>query len=270
MSTEPGGFTGKVAVSNRRNAMNLSLPMRSAQPRVVWHTASAALLMGAVMVAGCASSTPPVAYQQLPSAPLLRPVKNSEEPFQYRSATADLRGYSKLVIDPVTIYGGPDAQFASVSQEDRQIVADYMRRTFIEVLGKRYRIVAAPEPGAARLHLTLTGLETSTPVLSTISHVLPLGVVANGVRKADGDNGTFFGSVSYAAELFDASTGDLLRAYVTKQTAGALDVTASVGSLDAARSGVRIGARQLRDELTKDAMPGAVPQPARAEATPVE
>jgi hypothetical protein len=250
--------------------MNLSLPIRSAQSRVVWRTASAALLIGAVTVAGCASSTPPVAYQQLPSAPLLRRVKDSAEPFQYRSVTADLRGYSKLVVDPVTIYGGPDAQFGSVSQEDRQIVADYMRRTFIEVLGKRYRIVAAPEPGAARLHLTLTGLETSTPVLSTVSHVVPLGLVANGVLEAKGDNGTFFGSVSYAAELFDASTGDLLRAYVRKETPGALDVTASVGTLDAARSGVRMGARQLRDELTRDGMPAAMPQPARAEATPVE
>jgi hypothetical protein len=246
--------------------MSLSLPIRSEQSRAVRRTASAALLTGAVAVAGCASSLPPVAYEQLPSATLLRPVKNSEEPFQYRSAMADLRGYSKLAIDPVTIYSGPDAQFGSVSQEDRQIVADYMGRTFIEVLGKRYRIVAAPQPGAARLHLTLTGLKTSTPVLSTVSHIVPFGLVANGVRKAEGDDGTFYGSVSYAAELFDASTGDLLRAYVMKETAGALDVTASVGTLDAARSGVRIGAQRLQDELSKDGMPEAAPQPARAEA----
>jgi hypothetical protein len=239
--------------------------IRSAPSRVVCRTASAALLIGALMVAGCASSTP-VAYQQLPSAAQLRPVKNSDEPFQYRSATADLRRYSKLVVDQATIYDGPDGQFGSVSREDRQIIADYLRREFIRVLGERYQIVAAPEPGAARLHLTLTGLETSTPVLSTITHVVPFGLVANGARQATDRNGTFFGSVSYAAELSDATTGELLYAYVTKQTPDALDVTASLGTLDAARTGVRIGARHLLDELANDGMPGAVFQSARAEA----
>jgi hypothetical protein len=51
--------------------------------------------------------------------------------------------------------------------------------------------------------------------------------------------------------LSDAATADLLYAYVTKQTPDALDVTASVGYLDAAREGVRIGARHLRNELSK-------------------
>ena len=244
------------------------LPLiRFSRSRVVWGTASAVLLTGSLTVTGCQSSAP-VAYQALPSASLLRPVKNSDEPFQYRSATADLHQYSKFVIDPVTIYDGPDAQFGSVSANDRQIVADYMRQEFIKVLDKRYQIVAASEPGAARLHLTLTGLKASTPVLSTISHLAPAGLVTNGVLEAAGNNGTFFGSVSYAAEMLDASTGDLLWAYVTKHAPDALDVTASLGSLDAAGTGVRIGARRLEDELTKDGMRGAVPQPAHAEASP--
>lgn len=235
--------------------MCLCPPLRSARSRALRRTAAAALLIGVLTVAGCASSTP-VAYQQLPSASLLSPVKDSEKPFQYRSATADFRRYSKLVIDPVTIYNGADAQFGSVSQEDRQIVADYMGREFITTLGERYRIVAAPEPGAARLHLTLTGLETSRPVLSTITHVMPAALAINGLRQAAGGNGTFFGSVSYAAQLSDASTGELLRAYVTKQTPDALDVTAGFGTLEAAKTGVRVGARHLRDELTTDGMQG--------------
>lgn len=245
--------------------MYLSPPFRSARFRVIGRSALSVLLIGSLTVAGCASTTP-VAYHDLPSGSLLRPVKNHDEPFQYRSATAPLQGYSTLVIDAVTIYSGSDAQFGSVSPEDRRVVADYMRQQFVEVLGKQYRIAAAPGPGVARLHLTLTGLKTSTPVLSTVSHVLPIGLVANGVSEAAGGKGTFYGSVSYATELYDASTGKLLCAYVTKQAPGALNVTASVGTLDAARTGVRIGARQLRDELAKDGMVATVPQQTRAES----
>jgi len=44
-------------------------------------------------------------------------------------------------------------------------------------------------------------------------------------------------------------TGELLYAGISKETAHALDVTASFGSLDAAKAGVRRGAGHLRDDL---------------------
>jgi hypothetical protein len=64
-----------------------------------------------------------------------------------------------------------------------------------------------------------------------------------------GNKGTFFGSVSHAVELYDDMSGELLYASVAKETAHALDVTASFGSLDAAKAGVRRGARHLRDGM---------------------
>ena len=197
-----------------------------------------------------ACSTPvPVAYKDLASAAQLQPTKDAEAPFQYLSPTAALARYPKLLIDPVTIYAGSDAQFGDVAAEDRRAMADYMQQQFAEALGRHYQLVAAPEPGALRLHLTLTGLETSTPVISTVTHLAPMGLALNTGLEADGDNGSFFGSVTYAAELSDAASGALLYAYVTRQTPDALDVTASFGSLAAAREGVRIGATHLEKRL---------------------
>ena len=207
-------------------------------------------------LAGCASS--PVDYRGLASANRLQPVKDDEAPFQFRSPDADFADHSKILIDPVTIYTGSDAQLGSVSQKDRKTIADYMQKTFAKTLGRRCQLATAPGPDTLRLHLTLTGIKTSTPVLSTVSHLLPVGLVINTGLQATDRNGTFFGSVSYAAEIADGSTGKLLYAYVTKQTPDALDVTASFGSLAAAREGVRIGATHLRDQLFKDvAMQGA-------------
>jgi hypothetical protein len=106
-----------------------------------------------------------------------------------------------------------------------------------------------PGPDTLRVRLTLTGVETSTPVLSTVTRVTPAGLVLNAGLAAADKKGTFSGSVSYAVELSDASTGELLNAYVTNQSANALNVVASFGPLDAARGGVRAGADQLRDKL---------------------
>lgn len=203
----------------------------------------------ALSMAGC-SSTRPFAYGGLESAPRLQPSQDHHKPYQYRDA-ADVARYTKLVMDPVTVYAGKDAQFGSVSSADQALLAEYMSKTFAATLKPNFDIVAGAEPGTARLHLTLTGVETSTPFLSTVTHLVPLGLVTNGVLQVTGSPGTFYGSVSYAVELSDAQTGKLLYAYVTKQAPQALDLTASIRPLDAARSGIRAGARQLRTELQK-------------------
>jgi hypothetical protein len=206
------------------------------------------VILISLALAGCASSTP-VAYQQLSSASQLQAVKDDEAPFQYRGTGADLMQYSRILIDPVTIYNGPDAQFGSVSQEDRKTIAEYMQQKFSDILRNRYEVVATSGADTMRLHLTLTGIETSTPVISTVSHLAPMGLVVNTALQATGRNGTFFGSVSYAAELSDSESGALRYAYVTKQTPDALDITASIGYLDAAKTGIRIGAKHLVAEL---------------------
>lgn len=203
------------------------------------------------LVAGCTSVSPP-AYRGLASATQLEPTGAHDVPFQFRHPSADLRAFSKLVIDPVTIYDGPDAQFAGVSPEDRKIVADYMQQMFAEVLGEKRGVVPTREPAAARIRLTLTGIVGNTPVLSTVTRLIPIGLAINAGAQVAGREGTFLGSVSYAVEVLDASTGELIYAHVTRQAPAALDITSSVGYLDAAKTGVRIGARRLREELFAD------------------
>lgn len=217
-------------------------------------------LLPPVMLAAC-SGPAPVAYRDLASAAQLQPVKDADASFQYLSPTAELARYPKLLIDPVAVYAGGDAQFGSVAAADQRAMAEYMQQKFAEALGTRFQLVAAPEPGTLRVRLTLTGLETSTPVISTVTHLAPMGLALNTGLEADGDNGTFFGSVTYAAELSDAMSGALLYAYVTRQTPDALDVTASFGSLAAAREGVRIGAAHLTQKLAASA---AAPAPSVA------
>ena len=104
-------------------------------------------------------------------------------------------------------------------------------------------------PGTLRARLTLTGAEASTPVLSTVSHVLPVGLVVNAGAQATGGRGTFSGWVSYAVEIEDAHTGTLLYAHVANRSANALDITANFGPLDAAKAGVRSAADKLDKEL---------------------
>jgi hypothetical protein len=212
-------------------------------------------------LAGCAS-TRPVAYQDLSSASELKPV-NGYNQFQYLNPNDRFKNYDALIVDPVSIYSGTDAQFGPVSQEGRQEIAVYMQQEFTKLLSKKMQIADSPMPGTVRLHLTLTGIERSTPVISTLSHLIPVGLLVNAGFEAAGHNGSFFGSVSYAIELYDVSTGELIYAAVSKENPRALDLTSSFGRLDAAKTGVRHGADHFSKDLEKDHIARVAPNAAK-------
>ena len=207
-------------------------------------------LSALVSASGC-SSTKPVAYEDLPTSSQLKPANKGHDAFLYARSSTDIGKYQAVIVDSVTVYTGKDSQFGAVPEEQRRAIADYMQRQFTEALGKKWQIVDSADSGTLRLHLTLTGIEKSTPVVSALSHVLPAGLLINSGLQLSDHNGTFLGSVSYAADLYDAQTGELIYASISKETPHALDLTSSFGRLDAAKAGIRLGAKHLRDNLSK-------------------
>ncbi|HKX41855.1 MAG TPA: DUF3313 family protein, partial [Burkholderiaceae bacterium] len=59
----------------------------------------------------------------------------------------------------------------------------------------------------------------------------------------------FTGSVTYAVEVFDATSNALLEAYITKQYPSPMNIGASLGTLDASMTGIRKGAEELVAQL---------------------
>ena len=219
---------------------------RASDPLSMWVRGLAACAM-ALGLAACATTPPP--SQALSSSAYLRPTSDKTRPYAYRRPDANFAAYSRVIVPPTAIYAGPDAQFGKMSVTDQQALASYMHQEVSKVLGRRFQLVGQPGPGTLRAKLTLTGAEASTPVLSTVSHVLPVGLVVNAGAQATGGRGTFSGWVSYAVEIEDAQTGALLYAHVASRSANALDITANFGGLDAAKAGVRSAADQLGKEL---------------------
>jgi hypothetical protein len=202
----------------------------------------------ALTISGCATTSTP--SQALSSSAVLRPTSDAKRPYAYLREGTNFSAYSRAIIPPVSIYAGPDAQFGKLSDSDRQTLAGYMSTQFGQVLGKRFQLVGQPGQGTLRIKLTLTGAKSSTPVLSTVSHVLPVGIVVNAGAQVAGRPGTFSGWVSYAVEIEDAQTGTLLYAYVGSSSANALDITSNFRGLDAAKAGIRSASDRLDKELT--------------------
>ena len=197
-------------------------------------------------LAGCGSADP-VAYSGIMSSSLLAPNPRDDSghiPYRY-STPVDWRTYNRIIIDPVVIYRGTDQQFGDMSEDDKADLAGYMQAQFAEKLRNRFALASNPGQNTLRVRLTLTGASTNTPVLSTFTHFDLAGGLYNGVQAVRGGEGALSGSVIYAVEIYDAPANRLLSAFITKQYPGSLNILASMGSMAAAKTGIKKGADAL-------------------------
>ncbi|WP_297836318.1 DUF3313 domain-containing protein [Pseudomonas sp.] len=209
-------------------------------------TSRLAMLTVTLAMAGCAGTSPSL-YSDIDSSARLAPNTDDDSdrvPYIYK-ANADWNKYSAVILEPVTLYQAPDNQFGDLTQADRQTLTQYMQRQFSERLQERFKLTRVAALNALRVKLTLTGAQTTTPFLGTFTRFDLAGGPYNIVQSIRGKEGSFTGSVSYAVEIYDASNNRLLNAYVTKQYPNSLNISATRGSLSAAKTGIDKGADAL-------------------------
>ncbi|MFA0924449.1 DUF3313 domain-containing protein [Xanthomonas fragariae] len=209
-----------------------------------------ALALVSVTLIGCAS-TRPMPYSQLPSSSYLRPQEGSRGdrmPYAYHG-DVDWTRYRAALVESVSIYRGPDAQFEDVPEHDKRMLAEYMQQEFGNAIAQRWERTTSANRDTLRVRIALTGAKPSKRVLGTIMKVDIGGGSYNAVQAARGKEGAFSGSVSYAVEIYDAPSNRLLAAYVEKQYPSAMNIKASLGAYDAAKAGIRKGAEQFVEGL---------------------
>lgn len=199
---------------------------------------------------GCGTPDPKL-YKNLVVSAELAPNPQDEGgrvPYRYASAVS-WHAYDKVMIDPVTIYSGYDQQFGDMDPKDKASLAHYMQRQFSKALSKERQLVQSPSEATLRVKLTLTGAETNTPVVTTLTHFDIAGGLYNGVQAIRGHEGAMGGAVMYSVEIYDAQTSRLLNAYISKRYPRAMDIGSTFGALAGARTGIEKGAEALAEEL---------------------
>jgi hypothetical protein len=205
-----------------------------------------AILCACAALTACAS-TQPMPYSGIASSSRLKASAHDDSgriPYEYKS-DADLGRYATFSVDPVVIYRGGDNQFEDVSEQDKTELADYMKARFTEKLAGLSRSGGSAAAQALRIRLTLTGAKENTPVLSTLSRFDLVGGPYNAIQAMRGKEGAMTGSVSFAVEIYAASTDELLAAYVSKEYPNAWNLGASMGAMSASKTGIDKGADDL-------------------------
>ncbi|MCX5795296.1 MAG: DUF3313 domain-containing protein [Elusimicrobia bacterium] len=207
------------------------------------------LLCPGLLAGGCAFRPKPGTYTGVPEAEQLRQDQRYPHSLVYIKEMADRSVYTKVKLDPVAIYQGQDAQWRGVSAEVRQQLAQYAQEEFSRVLRQSYELVDRPGPGVLGLKITLADAELTQPILAVPLHLVPAGIALNLARTAAGLKGSFMGSATISGELRDTASGEVLAAFLTRQTPLAIDPTATATRTAAARRAIAMTAENLRSAM---------------------
>ena len=103
-------------------------------------------------------------------------------------------------------------------------------RTCTKAIAREIRIVHTAGPYTLLLQMQLVGVESSAPVISTVTRLYPAGLVLNITRRASSVPGTFSGSVIYAMMLYDSANHTLLAAAENKKYPVALAIGSTLST----------------------------------------
>lgn len=136
---------------------------------------------------------------------------------RYVNPAARWSQYNKVLIDPVTFWGGDSTK---ISASDQQMLVNYFSQQLKEKLGEKFEIVSQAGPGVMKLDVALTDAETATPVLRSISMIVPQAHMLANLKYLATGSMPFVGAAQAEAKVSDSVSGQLLALAVDKRIGG--------------------------------------------------
>jgi hypothetical protein len=212
-------------------------------------------ILSAIMIMGLAACSvteqaKPDTVQQtgfLKNVSQLQPGAKDQAVLVYIDPNARWSQYTKVMIEPVTFWG--DAS-SNVSAQDQQQLCSYYYNKLNEDLSKKFQIVDRPGPGVMTVRVALTDPTAATPVMRSISVVIPQARLLNSVANLATGSYAFVGSAQSEGEVLDSLTGERLAAAIDKRSGGLSIKNAGVWEWGDAEHAMDYWAQRTADRLS--------------------
>jgi hypothetical protein len=130
------------------------------------------------------------------------------------------KNYTKVLLEPVSIWVKAESSLEDVSEEDRQMLTDYLYNSLKEALSKDYIIADRAGPGVLRVRAALTEAEGSWVVLDTITSIVPIALGLSTLKQLAFGTASFVADASIELELEDSMSEMRLAARVDRRGGG--------------------------------------------------
>ena len=148
---------------------------------------------------------------------LLTPGGKGEAGLRYINPTANWIQYNKILIDPVTFWAGSST---TVSASNQQMLVDYFSQQLTAQLGQKFEVVSQAGPGVMKLDVAIIDASSATPLLRTISMLVPQARVLSTLKYLATGTYPFVGGAQGEAKVTDSVSGEILALAVDKRIGG--------------------------------------------------
>src|SRR5262249_22493416 len=142
----------------------------------------------------------------------LSPGAPGQAQLRYINPDAHWTRYHAILIEPVTFWAAPDDM--SVSPADQRMLCNFFQQALQQQFGQHFKLVDRDGRGVMVLQVALTSAEAATPVLRTVSMLIPQARVLATLKYLATGSYPFIGSAQVAARLSDSETGRVLGEWV--------------------------------------------------------
>jgi hypothetical protein len=147
----------------------------------------------------------------------LTPGTEDQLGLRYVRPGVDWRKYKAVLIEPVTFWGDEEG---GASAEVRQDLVNEFETVLKQEFGKQFQVVNRPGPGVMTLAVGMTKAESATPVLRSISMIVPQArALSTGAYLVTGQF-PFVGTAQVEGKVEDSVSGQVLAAIVDKRLGG--------------------------------------------------
>jgi Protein of unknown function (DUF3313) len=159
-----------------------------------------------------AMNEPPSASAALPEPALLQRGTSGEVSQVYLNPDVRWASYTKVMLDPVTVWTGPGSDMAKASPKEQKALADAFYTELHNAVAERCQMVTEPSPGTMRWHIALVDATSANPFLNTLSTYEPHVHLVDVAAGYAFNHGVAYWVGEATAEGYarDATTGALL------------------------------------------------------------
>jgi hypothetical protein len=146
----------------------------------------------------------------------------------------DYTKYQKVMVDYVIFALAEDSEYKGIDANEMKKIGDGASQALVNALKDKMPVVSEPGPDVLRIRTAIIDLKQSSPVLSAVTTVVPVGLGINVVKKGATDSWTGSGASAAEMMVLDSMTNEVLAAGEDQMTAEFEDRFTKWGSVEEA------------------------------------
>ena len=173
------------------------------------------VFMGLMVLAGCATKSTSVKYEGVfvpkEYADKFEPGINPHS-VRWMRPGYNFAKYNKFMVDYVVFALDPKSQYKGINADEMKKLADAASLALVNAIKEKYEVVSEPGPDVARVRFAIVDLKQSSPAMSVITTVLPVGLGISLVKKGVSDDWTGGGLTKGEVMVLDSLTNQVIAA----------------------------------------------------------